>query len=127
MDAAGFLGGLARARVLAATEVIVMRPEQDVLGRRGTVARGRETTDHVTVGFPDALDDDGDLHGDPGHDKAAFGMRIFRVERGLERFQIPAAAGEDGLSDVRADAGRDDVRTGQAAVRVERDQRAGIR
>src|SRR5437899_9326760 len=63
-------------------EMIVMRPDQDIL-MFGAVSR-RQEPDHVSIGLPDLLDRRGDFHIHPWQRKSAFGMRIFFVERRLE-------------------------------------------
>ena len=126
VDAADLLGGFARSGAVAATEVIVMSAEQDVFGGQGIAARGRHTANHIAIGIPNALHRGRDCHLGHRNGKAAVGVRIFGVQRRLERFQILTAPFENGAGDVCADARGDDVRTGQAAVWAQWRQRAGI-
>ena len=83
--------------------MIVVRAEQDVLGVGGIPAGGRDKTDHVAVRFADPFHRRGNPHSDLRNEEAAFGVRVFGVERGLQRFQIPSAAREEGFCGVRAD------------------------
>src|SRR5205807_9436157 len=109
VNLAGLFGRLARTGRLAAAKVVEVRAQQDVFGGGHLAARRRKTSNHVAVILAEAFDSSSDFHPHFWNHKAAFGMRVLRIERGLERFQIPAAAGKKRVDDARADGGRDDV------------------
>ena len=109
VDLALFLFALARAGRFAVAEMIVVGAQHHELSGGVGAAGRRQIAQHVAIGPFDALDRGGDSHLQLRDQKTAFRVRVFGVERGLQRFQIPAAAGEQGFRNVRADGSGEDV------------------